>query len=738
MSSAATPPVDVQPPARSVLSECRDIARSRLSEVVAAALAKIDEDLFQLADKSFKRDEQQVYLEAMTRVRQHRIEIQRKFEECFKTIYDQRMEAKKPVLAGAMASKSNDFDGVELSLVSDSIIESGIAIDRLAKNVFSALDNNELQGIRARLGLLLNRDSLEDADNPISPDAIFEALKLACNHIPAEDAVKQALLTAFQPYLSRSITQVYHAVNQRLVAHHILPRIKHVVRATNDPMGVSQRMMGMSASQRMNALSQSGRMSSLDGDRAGWPGGSLGNEQAVIASMLAGLAQGQASARVDGLRMLTDSVRFPAGQGEVPASLLLLDALAGLQSDANLGTAAGFLAPGFLRDLDRNLIAQGTPLDQLTVELVSVVFDYLHNNAKIAAPIKGLIARLQIVAVKAALLDRSFFARRQHPMRKLLDRMADAGSDPAVNVAEGSPFMEGIKHIVDDLVVQFQDDVAVFAAGLDELDALISRENQAREDAAHASAAVLAAQEALAAADAAVRADLAARIKDSTPEFIRIFLNNVWVQALIDAQVQALGGDDSIAARLNLAADLIWSVEPKARADIQTLAGILPRLVRGLIRGVMSTGTPDAERQAFFNLLMKAHTTAIAAAKAASEEAPSLPVPSQSTDAAVELKEVPLVQTDDIHARTAFDLVKGEAVEFVDQGQPGCYKLTWVSPKRTFYLFTNGNGMRQLSAAPLADLFRQGFARFVEPGAPLIDRAIDALTQDIPTLLKAA
>ena len=119
MSSAATPPVDVQPPARSVLSECRDIARSRLSEVVAAALAKIDEDLFQLADKSFKRDEQQVYLEAMTRVRQHRIEIQRKFEECFKTIYDQRMEAKKPVLAGAMASKSNDFDGVEGLLSTD-------------------------------------------------------------------------------------------------------------------------------------------------------------------------------------------------------------------------------------------------------------------------------------------------------------------------------------------------------------------------------------------------------------------------------------------------------------------------------------------------------------------------------------------------------------------------------------------------------------------------------------------
>ena len=70
-----------QSSANTLLTECRDIARSRLAEVIAGALAKIDEDLFQLADKTCKRDEQQVYLDAMTRVRQHRAEIQRQFEE---------------------------------------------------------------------------------------------------------------------------------------------------------------------------------------------------------------------------------------------------------------------------------------------------------------------------------------------------------------------------------------------------------------------------------------------------------------------------------------------------------------------------------------------------------------------------------------------------------------------------------------------------------------------------------
>ena len=722
-----------QSSANTLLTECRDIARSRLAEVIAGALAKIDEDLFQLADKTCKRDEQQVYLDAMTRVRQHRAEIQRQFEESFKTIYDRRLEAgsteaKTRATAGPGPS---DFGGIELSLVSDSIIETGIAIDRLAKTVMSSVDNNEILGIRARFGLLLNRESLEDADNPLSPEAIFEALKLACNHIPAEDAVKQALLAAFQPYLSRSITQIYHAVNQSLVAHHILPRIRHSVKTTADPMGTSQRMMGLSATQRMNALSQSGRLSQFDGalhgDRNGWLGSSMGNEPMAIASLLAGLAQGQASARVESLRMLADPARFATGDIPIAASESLLETLARLQTDANLGTSAGFLAPTFLRELDRGLIAQGTPLDQLTIELVTVVFDYLHNDTKIDDHIKGLIARLQIVAVKAAILDRSFFARREHPMRRLLDRMAEAGSDPAIDRVEDGAFMRGIKHIVDDLAVQFKDEVSVFQTAFEELELLVGREHDVAEKAADLHADGLASQEALAATDAAVRADLAARITPDTPEFMREFIVTLWLRAVVEAHLKKLTAEDSVASRLNLAADLIWSVQPKGRADIPALAGMLPKLVRGLMRGVMSLGVAEAERQAFFNRLMSAHTEAIAAAKAAMVEVPSLPVPSQSGDLPT-LKPVPLVSGIDDYECQVLELTRGKTLEFSDEQGADRYKLTWISPKRTFYLFTNGSRMRQMSVGALAGLLRRGVAVVAGSSVPMIDRAIDALS----------
>ena len=738
--SAQTQP-KVQAPAKSVLSECREIAHSRLCEVIGKALAKIDEDLFQLADKTHKRAEQQVYLDAMTRVRQHRSDILKKFDECFRTIYDQRLDGSKPEAHKPSPAPDGGFGGMELSLVSDSIIETGIAIDRLAKTVRSAADNNEVLGIQARLGMLLNRESLEDADNPLSPEAIFEALKLACNHIPAEDAVKQALLTAFQPYLSNSITQIYHAVNQSLVAHHILPRIRHTVKTSADPMGVSQRMTGMSASQRMTALSQSGRLAQFDaaaqiGGFAFSPGQG-GAESLSIAALLAGLSQGSANARAQGLRMLADPARFGASGSEITAGAGLLEALARIQTEANLGTAAGGLAPGYLRDLDRALLATGTPLDQLTIELVTVVFDFLNGDPKIAEAIKGLIARLQIVAVKAALLDRSFFARRQHPMRRLLDRMAEAGSDPAVNLAGDGTFLHGLKHIVDDLAVQFKDNNESFATALSELDALVRREHEAADARANAHASELAAQEARTAADAAARAELATRVKPETPAFMREFLMGTWVGAVVDAQLKQAGGEDSVAARLHLAADLVWSVLPKGRADIPALAGMLPKLVRGLMRGVASQGVAEEHRQAFFNQLMKAHTEAIAAAKAAVVEVPSQPVPSQVQEAPV-LKAVPLIALLDVFERTAQELAKGDTVEFSDQGAAQAYKLTWASPKRTFYLFTNGTSIRQMGADVLAALFRQGAAVLRESNSAVIDRAIDAMSEAAPAVELAA
>ena len=506
-----------------LLTQCGSVARTRLNQVVAAALARIDEDLFELAEKSQQREEQAMYLDAMTRVRENRAGIAQRFDDCFADLYLKKLTSAEKV----PAPETSSWGGIELSLVSDSKMENGIAIDRLAKGVRKGADGDEMLGIRARFGHLMQREDLEDADNPLGPELIFEALRLACNTIPTGNAAKQAMLAAFQPYLRDSINSVYHAVNETLLAHHVLPRIKHNVKTANDPMNATGRNALMQQTGRMPALGNTGRLPSLGNTgrnallnddcvevaaRTGWLGGSFGNEPAALNQLLSGLAQGRTAARLEALGMFSDPARFPAGPGAVEVSAALMQSLAQMQSAANLGDNAAPVAPGYLHQAGQLLTAHSTPLDRLTVELVAMVFDFLFATPRLPEAVKGVISRLQIVAVKAALLDRSFFARREHPMRRLLDCMAEAGADPLIDCAAEGAVIPGMRQLADDLCVGFKDDCAVFARAFESLERLIAAEQQRRTEAAIAPTAKLAAEEAASSAISAARADLTLRV----------------------------------------------------------------------------------------------------------------------------------------------------------------------------------------------------------------------------------
>ncbi len=723
-------------PSGNLLDQCGTIARTQLGGVITNALARIDEDLFALANKSQQREEQAMYLDAMTRVREHRGAIVQRFDDCFADLYAKKLGTgpKTPEPA------SSAWGGIELTLVSDSKMENGIAIDRLAKGVRKGADNDEMLGIRARLGHLMQREDLDDADNPLGPELIFEALRLACNHIPVNNAAKHALLSAFQPYLRDSISDVYHAVNENLVAHQVLPRIKHNVKTASDPMGATARNAQLQQSQRMSTLSagaagamgNTGRNGLLNAGgveatpaRSGWLGGSVGNEPAALNQLLNGLAQGRAAARVEAFGMFGDAARFPAGPGAVQVSAAMMQSLAQLQSAANLGDEARAVAPGYLHQAGQMLTPHGTPLDRLTVELVAMVFDFLFATPRLPETVKGVISRLQIVAVKAALLDRSFFARREHPMRRLLDRMAEAGADPLIDCDAEGAVIQSMRQIADDLCVHFKDDCAVFEDAIGKLDRLAADARQQGTAVAAGPAAELAATEMADNALASARADLAARLLPATPVFIREFLDHWWVHAIQRADLATGQEEDSVKTQLVIASDLIWSVEPKKCSDVQALAALLPGMVRGLMRGIRTTGMPDASRQPFFASLMQAHTAAIAAAKVAPADTvvPQRPTAQEAMRRAPE----PVRAPGDAWARQVAVLVKGDLVEFADGVEIDRCRLAWISPRQTFYLFIGRGKMRQIAVEQLNVLFRQGVA--TKPGAdvPLVDQALESL-----------
>ncbi len=726
---------------KALLSQCRDLARSKLSRIVAEALDKVENDLFAAAEASTSRAEQQVLFEAMTQVKAHRGEISSSFDRYFIEIYDRRVATRVPSVPGAEPSLG------ELTLVDDAAMEEEIVVNDLARKTRNRIDPEQLLGIRARFGHLLSKSEQveDDTSNPLCPEAVFEALKMACAKLPGDFAVKRSLLNAFQPYVAAGITTVYADVNRNLISHHVLPRIRHQVKraadigvaanpalAASQAMNLAQLMGGTQGAVAAAAMTQSQLMNLgqlLPGAAGQNPLAASGGLD--LSALLAGVMNGGA-ARAQVTRMLADPSRYAmeAALSETPASPVLMTSLSALQSAAMPAAGGAF---DFMSALGDQVRAQSHPLDQLTIELVTMVFDYILDDKSVPETVKGEISRLQIVAVKAAILDRTFFARRQHPMRQLLDRIAEVAADPDIATEEGARFILELRAMVDYIVHKFTDDLAIFTAALDTLEQMVAENREARQQELAPTTSELERKEEVEIAHATALAEIKRRMTRKTPAFVRDFLYQWWTKTLVDAYMKERDGDDSWTHRLGAVDALVWSVSPLKTGEIQQLASMLPTLMRSLLRGMNAIEMPADARHGFFNQLMQAHTASINVAKAQTK-GPA--VPTAADVARVEEAqaeeagppEEPADDQDDYYVHTAMAVERGAVVEFMDGTRAVRAKLSWVSPKQTILLFTSStSGARKLAPKAFAELLRQQKARVVEVSEALMDRVVHAM-----------
>ena len=208
-----------------LLEDCRELVLEKLSTVVAKALEKMAEDLTIEALKATRSDRQRALLDAVMLVREQRKSIEQNFRRYFADIFERRLFARADADQGP-ATSTGPVSADDLSLVSDEVISDKIDVDRLIQRARSRLDPNEVLGIRARLGALLERDWFDEMSHPAAPEAIYEALRIAVNELAPSVEVRNALLAAFEPHVTGNLNAVYSSVNGRLVANQILPKIK--------------------------------------------------------------------------------------------------------------------------------------------------------------------------------------------------------------------------------------------------------------------------------------------------------------------------------------------------------------------------------------------------------------------------------------------------------------------------------------------------------------------------------
>jgi hypothetical protein len=459
---------------------------------------------------------------------------------------------------------------------------------------------------------------------------------------------------------------------------------------------------GMSVSQAMNLQELMSPQSGANVD--------IG---AIAAMMLAAAPQ---RGLQGGARLLSNpnGVLFNPAMA-TPASASLVAELAVRQS--------GIAAQADLVAALRSMAARSDqPLDQLTGELVANMFVYIQGDQAVPQTVKTEMARLPVATFKAAVLDRSFFAKREHPLREFLEEVAQLAADPETDTRPGSQFVQELHDIVDWIVSQFGSDLEVFDTAREKL-------RESAEEAAAAQRRVLAERaaeferaERLEAARAEAAVDVVARIDESVPEFVRTFLMEIWAELLVEAQIHSLAGPDSREVRLGVVEALSWSVAPKQAADVPHLASMLGKLVTDLQHGMQAAKLSKEARQQFLGDLMSKHTELVQEARSGK------PPPARSPIDLTQTLQLPLPPRP-LAIEAVKGLERGAVVELADETPPVRAKLAWISPRRSIYLFTSGNGHeRHFRPDALIEGLQRGTVRLIDERHTLIDRALASLT----------
>jgi len=744
----------------------------RLLQAFDLALHKTQESTGQLASSALKASRRDELLLTQALLRQQHSTCLSRFQESLSGEWGERREAYAPPRKTGWA---------ELSLVDDSAVDALVAADRIGKALGHSCEW-ELREVEAFTAALLGDEEAGPDENPLRPQLVARALLATVDELTDQAALRQTLSEELTRALSILMKDCYADI------------------------ALQFKQRGLRA-QDLRALTPDGATRSAGGSTAG------GNSAAASPSSFGNLS---APGALGPHGPASDSTHFQStaggrgglGQVEVGMMDLLrrLTLAAPAVSAATLNSMEGAELASNQIHLHREELRQATstPLDHMVIDVVASLFDAILADPKVPPQMARLLGRLQLPVLRAALGDTSFFAKRNHPVRRFINRLAslacsfeDFSRDP------GLSFLQRVSGLVEDIANGDFERIKTYENQLDQLEAFMAEQGQqALAAQGNDAAALLERKETEARQRLQYQRQTEKALADlPLPEFLRRFLSRDWSAVIVYSA--ARGEAQELMARRQ-GKDLAISVLPKggspARRDFLSQ---LPLLVRGINLGLDSVNSPDTVRKALFADLLPIHAESLktpalspldhnmlvkrieaAFGLAVPDEAESLrataslDIDLEQVFAPGEASQVGLVAESQVAWNGEVDIDLGAGMEaplqtvdisidglptpdapeptqgaaLFDNLQLGCLyrmhtgedwrkvKLSHISAQRSFFIFTEGEGLPKtvtMTARMLRRLCESERLRAYE-SAFLLERATARARQQLAALLPAA
>lgn len=738
------------------LQSVRVSALKRIQTLLSTLFDNIDDVLFDLGEKAGKDELQSQYFDSMREIRKRRPVVEQKFQDHHVKIFTAFTAGK---LQPANPEVSRQPQQTGLSLVGEDDLEESLAVTTMVAKAEQHLAKH-LFALNQRLSALTGNSKIEDSTNPIGPAHLCQAFRAAASEFEVTPQVKLIIYKLLDRYVMGGLEDLYAELNNQLSQAGVLPQIPHTLpgqsRVPSLSGGANSKLTLEHDSEldlsEKNAwqkqASGSGVRPSLSGD-----------VYQALRSLLAHQRENQLESYSQANKELISS-----SYGTTD----LLNALAVLQNQATMTQVSGSTgaATPVVQEIKSELLDQvskltgsaspvGLGADEDTIDLVGMLFEFILEDHNLPAQIQVLLARLQIPFLKAAILDKELFAQKTHPARQLLDVLAHACVGWSEESDQDNRLYEQVKHTVESLLREFDDDLRIFERLRIDFDTFIERNKKRAEIAEQRVAEATRGREKLQEARRNAAHEIMKCVEGrQLPPLFYDILSRPWANYLVLIQLRQGTKSDEWKNALKFTDEFVWSSQVKtSESDKLQLQNIMPLLEKNLRHGLVAIAYHEHDIDQLVGELKQCYERLLNGETLPSQEmgfganevestdmasAPSTsPLPSPLEDIAMigkhdpEIAEVNLAENDP-HLQLAKGIKVGTWFEFTDPttGVKNRAKLSWISPISEKYLFVNRKGLKlaDKTVYALATELREGSAVILQE-VSLFDRALDAIVQ---------
>ncbi|PHS71833.1 MAG: thymidine phosphorylase [Cycloclasticus sp.] len=720
-----------------ILQSAINVLTANLQEFLAVQGEKVEQSFFDAADlgsmeaSSLKFEK----IEART----DDLKLFKKVNKYLPSIYidsvvkNLKNFSQEKIIGGEAQSSDEDWSTLEL-LAADEM-DTQLLIDSCISNAESNL-SKILYSVQRRIEFLFDSNELKASKNPVGPAVLMNAYVELIKEEPFSKEASIHLYATFEQEVLGKLAHALEEINTLFIKANILPKLKKQKIKKTETVDKRQFNLGNVPGAGGGNQFPAANSSIQSGQKSGKSAPSI---EPVIYSSLVQMAQTyrvQSKEELINDGLAVSGAKFP--------TIELIHTLTDIQKEGSVGGVD--IKESVRSQIGSKIQVDGhrqpyTEQDEVLIDVIAMFFDLILKDKHLPDAVRAMIAQLQIPILKVVMIDKEFFAKKAHPARKFLNSLSHAGLGVSEkNMRIKHAVFEKMEEVVERVLIDFDDDVEIFAELHEEFEVFMSQQQHQIELIEERSRKESKSAEQLELTKRQASYEVALRLQGkSLPEFIRLFLDDAWKDVLVLALLRRERAPEEMHQCVSVLERLIKSTTPFTNDEERMDVIIDLTDLRDEIKEGLESISYDYHESAPFLKELESwhnHNLGIDAGEKVGHADDVALVNIDANICAATLEEDLLKELegelsqmpDDKYSVMANKMKMGDWVEYTNmEGLVVRAKLTWKSSVTSQCLFVNDRGVKALdiNIARLADDFRENKMGLVgQEKAPLVERIL--------------